>query len=53
MAVPSALPLVLRDGDRERLTALAAGTGTLPTRARIVLMAAEDSPTRRSPPRSG
>jgi len=44
VAVPSALPLVLRDGDRERLTALAAGTGTLPTRARIVLMAAAGSP---------
>lgn len=44
MAVPSALPLVLGDGDRALLAELADHGGTAGTRARIVLLAADGVP---------
>jgi transposase len=43
MPLPSAVPLVLHDGDHALLTDLAVGSSTTATRSRIVLMAAAGS----------
>ncbi|WP_244930193.1 helix-turn-helix domain-containing protein [Nocardioides sp. W7] len=40
MPAPTAVPLVLRDGDRARLTEVAASDASIAVRARIVLLAA-------------